>query len=276
MRTRCLSHWTLPFSLKDSKFTLSLNSFVSISTLYIFTNSSNSQKLSGISWFEQTKVHIPKHVWDLQLSEEFCWQCWIFLWVIKFLELNFCWHYFKLNWWLLVNEMSDSWKFRALDSYPGGHWFDSQGCKYENRKSYIGNWISSESLGKGLICVLPPNVNKTNIWTNPDVTIFHFGNKMTKNLIALFLLVMRVKSAQFKKNVEHASAEAKLAKKYCNPLSIFAQKQDQIFYLGVGWEYIPTVVVIKRRHYLSHYQSQYLSHWQKPCQPRHLCLPGKD
>ena len=40
---------------------------------------------------------------------------------------------------------------------------------------------------------------------------------MTKNLIALFLLVMRVKSAQFEKNVEHASAEAKLAKKYCNP-----------------------------------------------------------
>ena len=54
---------------------------------------------------------------------------------------------------------------------------------------------------------------------------------MTKNLIALFLLVMRFK---FKKNVEHASAEAKLAKKYCNPLSIFAQKQDHIFYLGVG------------------------------------------
>ena len=66
------------------------------------------------------------------------------------------------------------------------------------------------------------------------MTIFHFGNKMTKNLIALFLLVMRVKKAQFKKNVEHASAEAKLAKKYCNPLSIFAQKQDYIFYLGVG------------------------------------------
>ena len=217
VRTRCLSHWTLPFSLKDSKFTLSLNSFVSISTLYIFTNSSNSQKLSGISWFEQTKIHIPKHVWDSQLSEELCWQCWIFLWAIKFLELNFCWHYFKLNWWLLVNEISDSWKFRALDSYHGGHWFDSQGCKYENRKSYIGNWISSESLGKGLICVLVPNVNKTNIWINPDVTISHFGNMMMKNLIVLFLLVMRVKSAQFNKNVEHASAEAKLAKKYCNP-----------------------------------------------------------
>ena len=42
--------------------------------------------------------------------------------------------------------MSDGWKFRALDSYPGGHWFDSQDCKYENQKGYIGNWISSESL----------------------------------------------------------------------------------------------------------------------------------
>ena len=117
---------------------------------------------------------IPKHVLDVQLLEELCWHCWIFLWVIKFLELNFCWHYFKLNWWLLINEMSDSWKFRALDSYPGGHWFDSQGCKYENQKGYIGNWISSESLGKGLICVLVPNVNKTNIWINPDVMIFSF------------------------------------------------------------------------------------------------------
>ena len=67
-----------------------------------------------------------------------------------------------------------------------------------------------------------------------------------------FFFVMRFKSAQFKKNVEHASAEAKLAKKYCNPLSIFAQKQDHIFYLGVGWEYIPTVIVIKSRYYLSH------------------------
>ena len=57
---------------------------------------------------------------------------------------------------------------------------------------------------------------------------------MMKNLIVLFLLVMSVKKAQFNKNVEHASAEAKLAKKYCNPLSIFAQKQDHIFYLGVG------------------------------------------
>ena len=35
---------------------------------------------------------------------------------------------------------------------------------------------------------------------------------MTKNLIALFLLVMRVKSAQFNKNVEHASAEVILIK----------------------------------------------------------------
>ena len=151
-----------------------INSFVLHFTLYVITNSSNSQQLSGISWFVQTKIHIPKHVWDSQLSEELCWQCWIFLWVIKFLELNFCWHCPRLNWWLLVNEMSDSWKFRALDSYPGGHWFDSQGCKYENQKGYIVNWISSESLGKGLICVLVPNINKTNIWINPDVMIFSF------------------------------------------------------------------------------------------------------
>ena len=164
----------------------------------------------------QTKIHNPKHVWDSQLSEELCWQCWVFLWVIKFLELKFCWHYFKLNWWLLINEMSDSWKYRALDSYPGGHWFDSQDCKYENQKGYIGNWISSESLGKGLICVLVPNVNKTHILINPDVTISHFGNMMMKNLIVLFLLVMRVKSAQFNKNVEHASAEVKLVKMYFN------------------------------------------------------------
>ena len=193
-----------------------INSFVLHFTLYVITNSSNSQQLSGISWFVQTKIHIPKHVWDSQLSEELCWQCWIFLWVIKFLELNFCWHCPRLNWWLLVNEMSDSWKFRALDSYPGGHWFDSQGCKYENQKGYIVNWISSESLGKGLICVLVPNINKTNIWINPDVTISHFGNMMMKNLIVLFLLVMRVKSAQFNKNVEHASAEVKLVKMYFN------------------------------------------------------------
>ena len=151
VRTRCLSHWTLPFSLQNSKFTLSLISFVSISTLYIFTNSSNSQKLSGISWFEQTKIHIPKHVWDLQLSEELCWQCWIFLWAIKFLELNFCWHYFKLNWWLLVNEMSDSWKVRAHDSYPRGHWFNSQSCRYDNRKSYIGKWIYPEYSWHGFV-----------------------------------------------------------------------------------------------------------------------------
>ena len=80
-------------------------------------------------------------------------------------------------------------------------------------------------------------------------------------------------------NLRKMLQEAKLAKEYCNSTrhcQFFAQKQDQIFYLGVGWEYIPTVVVIKTRHYLSHYQCQYLSHWRKPCQPRHLCLPGKD
>ena len=49
VRIRCLSHWTLQFSLQNSKFTLFLNSFVSISTLYIFKNSSNSQQLSHIS-----------------------------------------------------------------------------------------------------------------------------------------------------------------------------------------------------------------------------------
>ena len=165
-----------------------------------------------MSWFVQTKIHIPKHVWDLQLSEELCWQCWIFLWAIKFLELNFCWHYFKLNWWLLVNEMSDSWKFRALDSYHGGHWFDSQGCKYENWKSYIGNWISSESLGKGLICVLVPNVIKTNIWINPDVTIFHFGNKLTKNLIALFFLLWDSKVLNLKKMLSMQAQRLNLQK----------------------------------------------------------------
>ena len=135
VRTRYLSHWTLPFSLQNSKFILFLNSFVSISTLYIFKK---QQQLSHISWFVQTKIHIPKHVWDSQLSEELCWQCWIFLWVIKFLELNFCWHCPRLNWWLLVNEISDSWKISVLDSYPGSHWFNSKSCKYDNWKGYIG------------------------------------------------------------------------------------------------------------------------------------------
>ena len=138
VRTRYLSHWTLPFSLQNSKFTLFLNSFVSISTLYIFTNSSNSQQLSRISWFVQTKIHIPKHVLDVQLLEELCWHSWIFLWVIKFIELNFCWHCPRLNWWLLVNEISDSWKISVLDSYPWGHWFNSQSCKYDSWKGYIG------------------------------------------------------------------------------------------------------------------------------------------
>ena len=67
VRTKCLSHWTAAI-------------------------------VSDISWFEQIKIHITKHVWDLQLSEELCWQCWIFFWVINFLELNFCWHCYKLNW----------------------------------------------------------------------------------------------------------------------------------------------------------------------------------
>ena len=48
VRTRYLSHWTLPFSLQNSKFTLFLNSFVSISTLYIFTNSSNCHVSAGL------------------------------------------------------------------------------------------------------------------------------------------------------------------------------------------------------------------------------------
>ena len=151
VRTRCLSHWTLPFSLQNSKFTLSLNSFVSHFTLYVITYSINSQQLSGMSWFVQTKILIPKHVWDLQLSEEFCWQCWIFLWVIKFLEPNICWHYFKLNWWLLVHEMSDSRKVRAHDSYPRGHWFNSQSCRYDNRKSHIGKWIYPEYSWHGFV-----------------------------------------------------------------------------------------------------------------------------
>ena len=150
-RTKCLSHWTLPFSLQNSKFTLSLNSFVSHFTLYVITYSINSQQLSGMSWFVQTKILIPKHVWDLQLSEEFCWQCWIFLWVIKFLEPNICWHYFKLNWWLLVHKMSDSRKVRAHDSYPWGHWFNSQSCRYDNRKSYIGKWFYPEYSWHGFV-----------------------------------------------------------------------------------------------------------------------------
>ena len=67
VRTKCLSHWTAAI-------------------------------VSNISWFERTKVHVTEYVWDLQLSEQLCWQCWIFLWVINFLELNFCWHCYKLNW----------------------------------------------------------------------------------------------------------------------------------------------------------------------------------
>ena len=125
VRSMCFNHWTISFSLKSSKF------ICLYSTLYVFTNSSN-----GLSR--------PKFIFQNMFWMYSCWKSSAD--IVEFSyessnSLNSTFAGIVLGWidyWLLVNEISDSWKISVLDSYPGSHWFNSESCKYDNWKGYIG------------------------------------------------------------------------------------------------------------------------------------------